>query len=684
MVRLFQRVELWFTQLRKIFSLTGKNAIPLAKTSYNSTRDWQTMVAFAPGQSFQRYLIVKLLGRGAMGMVYLAREKKSGRQVALKFLDPKLRDDSEARQRFQREAYTAAQIIHPNIVTVYELLVEAKQPFIVMEYVEGETLRQRLDRLTLSPSDFFRIAEEIAEGVRTAHRVGAVHRDLKPDNILLNREGQVKIVDFGLAKIKGAQESITNTSAMSGTPPYMSPEQWDGAGVDHRSDIFTLGVIFYEMIAGQRPFIKSKDDEDGYATLRRLILYDDPPALTHSNAEFADRMWPILQRALEKSPLTRFQNMDEFLGELRRARTAFHHADTEVVTIVQTAPPAAVVTPTTSFALLTTSTQDAFYIERAEDRTARNEMARVGITLSIKGSRQIGKTWLLRHIMQTAKQQGRQVVFLDFQAFDQSQLSNDEFFFKAFCMALTYKIVKYEHFNEAWQGNQHLGVIRCSTEVFEMLMLRRRTLPLTLAMDNVDRILGKDYSVNFFSMLRVWHNHRQEANPLWQQFDLVLATSTEPTAFIADQTRSPFNVGRVLHLQDFNAEQCSSLNAKHGAPLSAGDLQNLCNWVGGHPYLLQQTFELITKGDEKFQTLLEHATDIYGPFGDHLRPLWFGLKDTTVNLKEGLRQVLQNGRCTDEGIFYRLQAAGLVTGDARRAQMRCRLYENFFGERLHE
>ncbi len=684
MVRLFQRVELWFTQLGKIIFPNGKKELFKDDAPNVRTQDWQTMVAFAPGQSFQRYLIVRLIGRGAMGVVYLGREKKSGRQVALKFLDPKFCGDREALLRFRREAYTAAQIIHPNIVTVYELHEDALPPFIVMEYVEGETLGQRLDRLTLAPEDFFHIAEEIAEGVRTAHRVGAVHRDLKPDNILLNREGQVKIVDFGLAKIKDAQESITHVSAVSGTPQYMSPEQWDGVEVDHRSDIFALGVIFYEMIAGQRPFVKSKDEQDGYATVRRLILYEDPPRLTHNNAEFAGRMWPVLKRALEKNPLSRFQNMDEFLGELRRARIAFQHTGAEVATIIQTARPAPATTPTTSLTLLTASAQDAFYIERAEDRIARNEMARIGVTFSIKGSRQIGKTWLLRHIMQAAKQQGRQVVFLDFQAFDQSQLANEEVFFRAFSMALTHKIIKYDHFNEAWQENQHLGVIRCSTEVFELLMLQRRTHPLTLAMDNVDRILGKDYSMNFFSMLRVWHNRRQEADPLWQQFDLVLATSTEPTAFIADQMRSPFNVGRVLHLQDFNAEQCASLNEKYGTPLEAEDLKILRHWVGGHPYLLQQTFELLTKGEEKFQTLFEHATDIYGPFGDHLRPLWFQLKDTTVNLKEGLRQVLQSGKCADEGIFYRLQAAGLVIGDARRAQMRCRLYEKFFGERLHE
>lgn len=682
MVRLFRRVELWF---RKIISPNGTPTAYETHLSTDSTHGWHEILSFKPGQTFQRYLIVQPLGRGAMGVVYLGREKKSGRHVALKFLDPKLWNERDALLRFRREAYTAAQIIHPNIVTVYELHENARPPFIVMEYVAGETLRQRLDRLTLSPADFFHIAEELAEGMRMAHRVGAIHRDLKPDNILLNHEGHVKIVDFGLAKMQNAHESITHSNAVHGTPSYMSPEQWEGGTVDHRSDIFTLGVILYEMIAGQRPFIKQKEDEDSLATLRRLVLYENPPPPTHGNAEFAQWLWPVLKRALEKNPLARFQNMDELLDELRLARASFQHSDSDTATIIQAARPQPP-TATTSFASLTSAAQDRFYIERTEDRAARNEMTRMGVTISIKGPRQIGKTLLLRRLMQTAKQQGKQVVFMDFQEFDQSQLENEAVFFKAFSLALTHKIVKYEHFNETWQEYQHLGNIRCSTEVFETLMLRRRTRPLTLAMDNVDRILGKDYSVNFFSMLRAWHNRRQDIDPTWQHFDLVLATSSEPAAFIADQTRSPFNVGRVLHLQDFNAEQSEGLNAKHGAPLSAEELQAVRSWVGGHPYLLHQALELIAKGEEQIQTLFEHATDIYGPFGDHLRPLWFRLnsKDTVANLKDGLRQVLRGGKCEDEGIFYRLQAAGLVSGDARRAQMRCRLYEKFFGERLYE
>ena len=687
MVRLFQRVELWFTQIRKLFFPNGISTSTATNLPTDSTHVWRTIPAFKPGQSFQRYTILQLLGQGNMGVVYLGQEKKSGRQVALKFLDPKLWGEREALLRFRREAYTAAQIIHPNIVTVYELHENAQPPFIVMEYVAGETLRKRLDRLSVSPADFFHIAGQIADGMRSAHRVGAIHRDLKPDNILLNREGRVKIVDFGLAKIKSAQEQITYTSAVSGTPPYMSPEQWEAGEVDQRSDIFTLGVIFYEMIAGMRPFINRKEDQDSLATLRRLILYEEPPTLAHANTEFARWIWPVLKRALEKHPLARFQNMEEFLDDLQHARASFQLAASDAPTFIQTARPQ---TPagagTISDAHVTTAARDTFYIERAEDRTARNEMARMGVTISIKGPRQIGKTLLLRHLMQAAQQFGKQIVSMDFQEFDQSQLENEAVFFKAFSMALTHKIVKYDHFNETWQEYQHLGNIRCSSEVFETLMLRRRTRPLTLAMDNVDRILGKNYSVNFFSMLRAWHNRRQDIDPIWQQLDLVLATSTEPTAFIADQTRSPFNVGRVVNLHDFNAEQSASLNEKYGAPLSAQELQSLQSWVGGHPYLLSRAFELVTKAEDRFQTVFEHATDIYGPFGDHLRPLWFRLnsKETVANLKDGLRQVLHSGKCEDEGIFYRLQAAGLVSGDARHAQMRCRLYEKFFGERLYE
>ncbi|NUO82543.1 AAA-like domain-containing protein [candidate division KSB1 bacterium] len=669
--------------LRKLFGANGAPASTRARPPRASAAEADPTLPLQRGDLVARYVIQKTLGRGNMGTVYLAKEKNTGKEVALKFLKQELLSDSSAVVRFKREANSAAQIIHANIVTVYELQEKAQRPYIVMEYVEGETLRARVERERLSRAEFFDFAVQIAEGVRMAHRLGVIHRDLKPENILINRDGQIKIVDFGLAKMKSECEQLTITGLVSGTPPYMSPEQWDAANVDQRSDIFALGIIFHEMLAGVRPFASTD-----LGALRNAICFEAHARLQLEDAQIAQRLQPFLDKALEKNPLARYQTMDELLADLQRARAGLMGtpglpATADLATVVQQASPAA----TLSASMFSEEGALQFYLERGEDKLALADIAQSGVTISIKGSRQIGKTALLRRIIAAARRHGKQVVFMDFQEFDQSQLENEETFFRSFCMALTYKFAPLEQVETAWQQHRLLGRIRACAEIFEMFVLKRRTRPLTLAMDNVDRILGKDYSVNFFSMLRAWHNKRQQANPVWQQFDLVLATSTEPAAFIADLTRSPFNVGRVLHLQDFTPEQAATLNERNQSLLIPEQLQELQRWVGGHPYLLRQAFELLTTRLYDLTALFEHATDIYGPFGDHLRPLWFGLNSKenfeTESMKAGLRQVLKTNKCADENIFYRLQAAGLVTGAASHAKFRCLLYEKFFGERLH-
>ncbi len=668
--------------LKKIFGANGAPFSTHARPQRASALEADPTLPLQRGDLVARYVIQKTLGRGNMGTVYLAKEKNTGKEVALKFLKQELLSDSSAIGRFKREANSAAQIIHANIVTVFELQEKARRPYIVMEYVEGETLRARLERERLSRAEFFDFALQIAEGVRMAHRLGVIHRDLKPENILINRDGQIKIVDFGLAKMKSECEHLTITGLVSGTPPYMSPEQWDAAIVDQRSDIFALGIIFHEMLMGTRPFASTD-----LSALRNAICFEAHARLQLEDTQVAQSLQPLLDKALEKNPLARFQTMEELLADLQQARAALMGSSSmpaaDLATVVQDAARAA----TLSASVFGQDRAAQFYLERGEDKLALADIAQNGVTISIKGSRQIGKTALLRRIIAAAKQHGKQVVFMDFQEFDQSQLENEETFFRSFCMALTYKFAPLEQVEAAWEQHRLLGRIRACAEIFEMFVLKRRTRPLTLAMDNVDRILGKDYSVNFFSMLRAWHNKRQQANPVWQQFDLVLATSTEPAAFIADLTRSPFNVGRVLHLQDFTPEQAATLNQRYQAILSPEQLQELCHWVGGHPYLLRQAFELLTTRLYDFTALFEHATDIYGPFGDHLRPLWFGLNSKenfeTESLKTGLRQILKTNKCADENIFYRLQAAGLVTGAASSAKFRCLLYEKFFGERLH-
>jgi len=216
------------------------------------------------GQRISHYEIVSRLGAGGMGEVYLAEDLKLARKVAIKFLPPTLMADEEARRRLLREARAAAALDHPNICTIYEVGDEDGRSFIVMQYIEGETLAARIKRERLELSEALAIAIQVAEALQEAHQHGIIHRDIKPQNLMLTARGQVKVLDFGLAKVVHerveAPEEADTSSLMStpgaivGTVLYMSPEQARGERLDVRSDIFSFGTTLYEMLSGRRPF----------------------------------------------------------------------------------------------------------------------------------------------------------------------------------------------------------------------------------------------------------------------------------------------------------------------------------------------------------------------------------------------------------------------------------------------
>lgn len=259
------------------------------------------------------YHILKKLGSGGMGEVYLAEDTELRRKVALKFFTPPSPGAAEAKTRFKQEAQLAASLNHPNIVTIYEVDEWEGKPYIAMEYVEGKTLREVIESAGGSPLPIERaldIAAQVCEGLKEAHRNGITHRDLKPDNILIDKNGRVKILDFGLAKLKGAVK-ITKDSTRMGTPGYMSPEQITGAEVDHRSDIFSFGVILYEMLSGKLPFAGERDISIFYS-----ILNEDPRPLSQYRPETPEWLCQIVERALQKNTGQRFPSTDEILARL--------------------------------------------------------------------------------------------------------------------------------------------------------------------------------------------------------------------------------------------------------------------------------------------------------------------------------------------------------------------------------
>jgi len=268
-----------------------------------------------PGATVAQYRLVKRLGGGGMGVVYQARDTRLDRTVALKFLAPHVGADRAARERFLVEARSAAGLDHPNICTVLEIgETPSGRPFIAMPHYEGESLKARIGRGPLEVAEALDIALQVTHGLEAAHRLGIVHRDIKPGNVMLTEGGVAKIVDFGIAKMSDV--ALTRTGASMGTPAYMSPEQVRGGKIDHRTDLWSVGVILHEMLTGRRPF--SGEGEEG---VRQAILESSPARIPAEGSESLSPIEPILERALAKEPGHRYQSATELAADLEAALT---------------------------------------------------------------------------------------------------------------------------------------------------------------------------------------------------------------------------------------------------------------------------------------------------------------------------------------------------------------------------
>ena len=260
----------------------------------------------ATGSRVGPYEVLGVLGSGGMGEVYRARDMRIGREVALKVLPREVQEDADSLHRFRDEARTVGTLNHPNIVTLYEVGEHAGAPYLVTELLAGQTLKARLGRGALPRPVAVRIAREVALGLAAAHAKGIVHRDLKPANLFLTEDGRVKLLDFGIAqqvgpRSPGAVDSTeTASGAVLGTVAYMAPEQIRGERVDSRADVFALGLILYEMLAGRRPF-EGRSELD----LAAAILRDEPPSLPDPVLD------GLVRRCLAKAPGDRFQSAQD-------------------------------------------------------------------------------------------------------------------------------------------------------------------------------------------------------------------------------------------------------------------------------------------------------------------------------------------------------------------------------------
>ncbi|MDT4953494.1 MAG: eukaryotic-like serine/threonine-protein kinase [Acidobacteriota bacterium] len=282
--------------------------------------------AFTPGTRFGRYEIRSQLGVGGMGEVYLAEDTRLNRIVALKFIPAEVATDQKRMQRFNQEAHAISALNHPNIITIHEIEQDSPLPFIATEYIEGETLRDHMARGRMKIEEALDVAIQTGNALAAAHAKDIVHRDIKPENIMLREDGYVKILDFGLAKLMEKQatspEAITQVhtdiGAVIGTARYMSPEQARGLEIDGRTDIFSLGIVLYEMLAGRSPFTGATNHE-----VVAAILKEEPLPISNYIAHVPTRLQEILSRALAKDRDARYQTIKELLDDLKAFRQDF-------------------------------------------------------------------------------------------------------------------------------------------------------------------------------------------------------------------------------------------------------------------------------------------------------------------------------------------------------------------------
>lgn len=275
------------------------------------------------GEFLSHYEIVEKIGAGGMGEVYRARDPRLGREVAIKVLPSSLSQNMDRLARFEQEARATGTLNHPNVLAIYDVGSDRGVPFLVTELLTGETLRERIDSGSLTRRKALECAAQIADGLAAAHGKNIIHRDLKPDNVFITRDGHVKILDFGLAKLtepdptdsistESPTEGLTAAGMVVGTPGYMSPEQLHGGSVDLRSDIFSFGIMLYEMISGHRPFVGSTTAE-----VTASIMRDDPAPLSGEHRDVPPTLDRLVRQCLEKSPDDRFESAHDLAHTLR-------------------------------------------------------------------------------------------------------------------------------------------------------------------------------------------------------------------------------------------------------------------------------------------------------------------------------------------------------------------------------
>jgi serine/threonine protein kinase len=675
----------------------------------------------AAGVKFGQYEVVSLIGIGGMGEVYQAYDTRLGRHIALKLLPTQYTQDADRVRRFKQEARAASSLNHPNIITIYDIgeayLGEGATHFIATEYIDGQTLRQRLNEAPINLPEALQIIVQTSDALAAAHKAGIVHRDVKPENIMIRRDGYVKVLDFGLAKLTesggaaeresgGAAEremkdedidprkqrvspshapplsrssfpplsrsqQSTTPGIVLGTFAYMSPEQAQGQQVDTRSDIFSLGIVLYEMIAGRVPF-----DGLSPAEVMAAVLNRRTPSLAPYAKGIPAELERIVTKALAKDREERYQMMKDLLADLKNLKFELEVEarlkNPDSTALRDLFEPVGGAVPLDS----------GFYIIRSTDEKFRQAISRQDSIVLVKGARQVGKTSLLARGLQQARESGAHVVLTDFQSISAEYLDSIGRFWLTLANAFADQLDLDVAPDEVWKPSRSPSVN------FEQYLRREVLLkfsaPVVWGLDEVDRLFTCNFGSEVFGLFRSWHNKRAlDPQGPWQKLTLAIAYATEAHLFITDLNQSPFNVGTRLQLNDFTLEEVAKLNERYGSPLKDDDeIARYYRLLSGHPYLVRRGLHEMVTSNVDLTDLEAGAVADEGPFGDHLHRLLISLgKDP--ELCDVVRGILQGKPCPTPESFYRLRSAGLASGESTQdIKPRCLLYETYLARHL--
>jgi serine/threonine protein kinase len=684
----------------------------------------------AAGTLLGRYEIRSKIGAGGMGEVYLAKDTKLERIVALKILRTEVAADEDRMRRFVQEAKAAAALNHPNIAHIYDIGEAEGAKFMTMEFIDGVTLREKIHGDETELRKLLEYLAQVARGLGKAHEAGIVHRDLKPDNVMITGDGYAKVLDFGLAKLVepqqqsslGADSAEIDTLLISapqystpgmvlGTLGYMSPEQAQGKvkKIDRRSDIFSFGCLLYEAATKHRPF-----EADSAVDTLHKIVYEPAPLIRDFNPVSPPGLQRIVRRCMAKDPEQRFQNIRDVVLELEdllqdgdsglsvnRANDTRTVSGTAATSL--TSPRGRQSRPNhreTKVILEPSNLDDSGVVPRLPDSLHTPRIHEVDAQQIKQTSGAVpldSQFYIVRDtdedflqaikrrdsivLVKGARQMGKTSLLA--RGLQQARIAGAAVVLTdfqklnaphlesidAFFLALSEMI--YDQLDLDTEPQDAWSSRRGPSINFERyirrIVLKQLGCSLVWAMDEVDRLLTCQFGSEVFGLFRSWHNERSlDPASPWEHLTLAIVYATEPHLFITDPNQSPFNVGTKLELRDFTVEQVAELNERYGSPLK--DQTEVSRY-----YRLVRGHPYLVHNGIFEMTRGGLSLSAFETLADQDEgPFGDHLRRILVllardpALTEAMREVLRGNPCPTTDSFYRLHSTGLVSGHSAR------------------